>query len=397
MKNQFIPYGKHFIDQDDIDAVIEVLKYKNLTQGDAVDSFENAIAEFVGAKYAVAMSSWTAGLHMACLAADVNEGHDVITSPITFVASSNAALYCNANPVFTDIDSKTINICPDNLKKTIHKNPKTKAIIPVHFAGVPCDMEKIHEISIEHDSLIIEDAAHALGAKYADGSMVGSCKYSDMTGFSFHPVKSIAAGEGGMITTNNEDIYKRLLRLRSHGINKLDDNFINEDLAKTGDIQNFWYYEMQELGYNYRITDFQCALGESQLKKLPKFIKRRKELAKKYDQVFQEIPEINPIQQEYRNNSSHHLYVIRVKFDKLNTNRAEFMRKLKKNGILSQVHYMPVTSHPYYQKLGYRTSSYKEASSYYEEALSIPLYYSLTDLEQEKVIKTIKKIINNEL
>ena len=241
--------------------------------------------------------------------------------------------------------------------------------------------------------MIIEDAAHALGAKYTDGSMVGSCKYSDMTGFSFHPVKSIAAGEGGMITTNNEDIYKKLLRLRSHGINKLDDNFINQDRANTEGKQNPWYYEMQELGYNYRITDFQCALGESQLKKLPDFIKRRKELVKKYDQAFQEIPEISSIQQDYRNDSSHHLYVVRIKFDQLNITRADFMYELKENGILSQVHYMPVTSHPYYEKLGYRTASFPEASSYYEEALSIPLYYSLTNLEQEKVIDTIKKII----
>tara|TARA_B100001113_G_scaffold242306_1_gene199312 strand:- start:2088 stop:3275 length:1188 start_codon:yes stop_codon:yes gene_type:complete len=393
MNNQLIPYGKHFIDQDDIDAVIDVLKYRNLTQGEAVDSFENAVAEFVGAKYAVAMSSWTAGLHMACLAADINETHDVITSPITFVASSNAVLYCNANPVFTDINSETINICTDALEQTIHNNPKTKAIIPVHFAGVPCDMKKIQQIGIKNDALIIEDAAHALGAKYTDGSMVGSCKYSDMTGFSFHPVKSIAAGEGGMITTNNEDIYKKLLRLRSHGINKLDDNFMNQERANTEGKQNPWYYEMQELGYNYRITDFQCALGESQLKKLPDFIKRRKELVKKYDQAFQEIPEISSIQQDYRNDSSHHLYVVRIKFDQLNITRADFMYELKENGILSQVHYMPVTSHPYYEKLGYRTASFPEASSYYEEALSIPLYYSLTNLEQEKVIDTIKKII----
>tara|TARA_Y100000768_G_C23970119_1_gene680062 strand:+ start:540 stop:1727 length:1188 start_codon:yes stop_codon:yes gene_type:complete len=393
MNNQLIPYGKHFIDQDDIDAVIDVLKYRNLTQGEAVDSFENAVAEFVGAKYAVAMSSWTAGLHMACLAADINETHDVITSPITFVASSNAVLYCNANPVFTDINSETINICTDALEQTIHNNPKTKAIIPVHFAGVPCDMKKIQQIGIKNDALIVEDAAHALGAKYTDGSMVGSCKYSDMTGFSFHPVKSIAAGEGGMITTNNEDIYKKLLRLRSHGINKLDDNFMNQDRANTEGKQNPWYYEMQELGYNYRITDFQCALGESQLKKLPDFIKRRKELVKKYDQAFQEIPEISSIQQDFRNDSSHHLYVVRIKFDQLKITRADFMYELKENGILSQVHYMPVTSHPYYEKLGYRTASFPEASSYYEEALSIPLYYSLTNLEQEKVIDTIKKII----
>ncbi len=392
MKN-LIPYGKHFIDQDDIDAVVDVLKFRNLTQGGAVDAFERAVAKFVGAKYAVAMSSWTAGLHMACLAANVNKNDNVITSPITFVASSNAAIYCNANPVFSDINALTINMCPESLKQTIKYNPKIKAIIPVHFAGVPCDMKKIQEISSEHNALIIEDAAHALGAKYLDGSMVGSCKYSHMTGFSFHPVKSIAAGEGGMITTNNLDIYKRLLRLRSHGINKLDDNFVNEDLANTDDLQNPWYYEMQELGYNYRITDFQCALGESQLKKLPNFIERRKELVKNYDEFFKDISEIKPIQLEHREISSHHLYVVRIKFNELKISRAEFMNKLKEDGILSQVHYMPVTSHPYYQKLGFKTSNFPNAESYYEEALSIPLYYSLTDNDQEKIIEAIKKII----
>ena len=214
-----------------------------------------------------------------------------------------------------------------------------------------------------------------------------------MTGFSFHPVKSIAAGEGGMITTNNLDIYKRLLRLRSHGINKLDDNFVNEDLANTDDLQNPWYYEMQELGYNYRITDFQCALGESQLKKLPNFIERRKELVKNYDEFFKDISEIKPIQLEHREISSHHLYVVRIKFNELKISRAEFMNKLKEDGILSQVHYMPVTSHPYYQKLGFKTSNFPNAESYYEEALSIPLYYSLTDNDQVKIIEAIKKII----
>ena len=388
-----IPYGKHFVDQDDIDAVVDILKHKNLTQGEAVDSFEHALAKFVGAQYAVAMSSWTAGLHMACIAANVDESYDLITSPITFVATSNAGLYCNARPLFVDIDDHSINVCPNELRKAFQKISKKSVILPVHFAGVPCDMKNIQQIAKLNDSMIIEDAAHALGARYDDGSMVGSCTYSDMTGFSFHPVKSIAAGEGGMITTNDKNIYKRLLRLRSHGINKLDDNFFNNDLAKTGELNNPWYYEMQELGFNYRITDIQCALAESQLKKLPSFISRRKELVKNYDLFFKEIPEINPIQENFREQSSHHLYVVRIKFNLLKITRAEFMHALKDNGILTQVHYLPVTSHPYYQKMGYQTKHFPKAETFYEEALSLPLYYSLSDTEQQKVMDVIAQII----
>ena len=394
MKKDIIPYGKHFIDQDDIDAVINVLKHKNLTQGPAVKSFEEKLAKYVGAKYAVAVSSWTAGLHIACLAANVSSKDKVITSPITFVASSNAALYCGATPIFSEIDSETINMCPDKLRDTINLNPDAKVIIPVHYSGLSCDMKSIKKIADKNRMLVIEDAAHALGAKYADGSMVGSCKYSDMTGFSFHPVKSIAAGEGGMITTNNYEIYLRLLRLRSHGINKLDDKFININNAFTDGLKNPWYYEMQELGFNFRITDIQCALGESQLKKLNKFIKRRIQLAKRYDKAFSGLKYLRPIHQNYRDQSSHHLYVLRINFKNYSTTRAKFMNMLKKKGILTQVHYLPVTSQPYYQKLGYSTSNYPISKKFYEEAISIPLYYSLTFDQQDMVIDTIKSNLN---
>ena len=394
MKKDIIPYGKHYIDQDDIDAVVNVLKYNNLTQGPAVKSFEDKLAKYVGAKYAVAVSSWTAGLHIACLAADVSSKDKVVTSPITFVASSNAALYCGATPIFSEIDSETINMCPQKLIKTINANPEVKVIIPVHYSGLSCNMKSIRKIADTKKLIIIEDAAHALGAKYEDGSMVGSCKYSDMTGFSFHPVKSIAAGEGGMITTNNYEIYLKLLRLRSHGINKLDDKFVNNNDAFTNKLINPWYYEMQELGFNYRITDIQCALGESQLKKLDKFINRRIELAKRYDNAFHGIKKIKPIHLKYRHQSSHHLYVIRIDFTYYSISRAEFMRMLMEKRILTQVHYLPVTSHPFYQKLGYNTSNYPESNKFYSEALSIPMYYSLTNDEQDKVIKNIKSIIN---
>jgi UDP-4-amino-4,6-dideoxy-N-acetyl-beta-L-altrosamine transaminase len=388
-----IPYGKHYIDEDDIQAVSDILRNKSLTQGTAVDDFEKAVANYVGVDYAVAVSSWTSGLHISVLAAGVNKEHHVMTSPITFVSSANAALFCGAKPAFSDIDKETLNMCPGKLKASLKKYPSTKAIIPVHYAGVPCDMDSIKSIADECGATIIEDAAHALGARYEDGSMVGSCKYSDMTGFSFHPVKSIAAGEGGMITTNNKDIYKKLIRLRSHGINKLDDSLLNKSLSHTDGLKNPWYYEMQELGFNYRITDIQCALGESQLKKLPKFIERRVELVEQYDQAFSNIENIKSTQLRYRSQSSHHLYVIRIDYKSIKISRAKLMTQLRDNGIITQVHYIPVTSQPFYEKLGFNTNDFPEALNFYEEALSIPLYYSLSDQDQYKVIELIKKLI----
>ncbi len=389
-----IPYGKHFIDEDDIKAVENVLRHKNLTQGDEVSLFEKDISKYVGSKYAVAFSSWTAGLHAACSVIGITNNDSVITSPITFVATSNSVLYCGGNPIFSDISNDSINICPDNLESLIKKNPNVKAIIPVHFAGVSCDMEKIKIIADKYNLFVIEDAAHALGGKHNDGSQIGSCKFSDMAGFSFHPVKSIAAGEGGMITTNNEELYRKLLRFRSHGINKLDDKFIKSEDANTNGTRNPWYYEMQELGYNYRITDIQCALGRSQLKKLSKFIERRKDLVKNYDKAFKNLNNINLIQQDYRELSSHHLYVVRINFNKIKISRAEFMTKLRDKGIITQVHYIPVNLHPYYQKLGYDKNLNPNSLNYYSECLSIPIYYSLNYEEQTRVIKSIKKLIN---
>tara|TARA_B100000963_G_scaffold137846_1_gene119927 strand:+ start:5977 stop:7161 length:1185 start_codon:yes stop_codon:yes gene_type:complete len=393
MKKDIIPYGKHFIDQDDIDAVVDVLKNKNLTQGPAVLSFEKAIANYVGSKYAVAISSWTAGLHIAYLAAGLKEGDELITTPLTFVATSNAALYCGAKPVFSDIDPQTINLCPDKLSRTVKEHPKAKIIAPVHFAGLACKMKEIKNMADKNKLLVIEDAAHALGAKYEDGSMVGNCKYSLMTGFSFHPVKSIAAGEGGMITTNNREIYRKLLRLRSHGINKYDDIFKNKHLAFTNGLNNPWYYEMQELGYNFRITDIQSTLGESQLKKLNNFIARRLEIVERYDLAFKTFKNINPIQSKTRAQSSHHIYPVRINFKKVKISRAKLMKTLSIENILTQVHYMPVPMHPYYHNLDYKIDDFQNSLNYYEEALTLPLYFGLSDQDQDKVIRLLKKII----
>ena len=297
---------------------------------------------------------------------------------------------------FSDIENETINLCPKKLKETVRRNQNIKAIIPVHYAGLPCNMQFISEIAKENDLFVIEDAAHALGAIYPDGSKVGSCKYSDMTGFSFHPVKSIAAGEGGMITTNNRDIYKKLLRLRSHGINKLDDALINKSNAYTEGIKNPWYMEMQELGFNYRITDIQCALGKSQLKKLTSFLKRRTQLAKRYDRAFEDFDLINPIHLSYRDESSHHLYVVRINFKELAISRAELMIKLREKGIYTQVHYIPVPSHPFYRDLGFRVEDHPISMNFYDEALSIPLYYTLSNDDQDKVISLLKTVSVNE-
>lgn len=388
-----IPYGKHYIDEDDIKSVVNVLKYKNLTQGDEVDQFEKAVAKYVGAKYAVAVSSWTSGLHIAHLALNIGKKDKVITSPITFVASSNSSLYVGAEPIFSDIDENTINLCPKRLEETIKSHSGVKCIIPVHYAGLPCDMEQIYKLAKQNNLKIIEDAAHALGAKYADGTMVGSCKYSEITGFSFHPVKSIAAGEGGMLTTNSFQTYKKLLRLRSHGINKLDDEFLNKKSASTENISNPWYYEMQELGFNYRITDIQCALGNSQLKKLNKFIEKRKKIVAKYDNAFRSFNNIRPIQLDDRAQSSFHIYVIRINYLNAKITRAELMTKLKSKGIITQVHYIPVVSQPYYQTLGYSIENLPNANKFYDEALSIPLYFSLSDKDQDFVISLLKKLI----
>ncbi|QID16968.1 UDP-4-amino-4,6-dideoxy-N-acetyl-beta-L-altrosamine transaminase [Nitrogeniibacter mangrovi] len=388
-----IPYGKHHIEEDDIAAVVDVLRSGLITQGPAVEAFEHAVAQYVGARHAVAVSSGTAALHLAALAAGVGPGTTLITSPITFVASANAGLYAGGKVAFADIDPETINMSPNALASALEAHPDTKAVVPVHFAGLPCDMPAIKALADKAGAAVIEDAAHALGATYPDGRRVGCCANSLMTIFSFHPVKAIAAGEGGMITTNDDAVYRRLLRLRSHGINKLDDPFVFEGQAFTGDIQNPWYYEMQELGFHYRISDIQCALGLSQLGKLDAFMKRRRELVANYDAAFSGCEHCRPAQSDRIESSAHHLHVLRIKFKELDISRSEFMMRLRAEGIGTQVHYIPVPWHPVYRSIGADPASCPRAVDFYAEALSIPLFVDLTDEEQARVIQSIQSLV----
>jgi perosamine synthetase len=388
-----IPYGKHHIDEDDIQAVVDILRSSFLTQGPTVEAFEKAVAEYVGVKYAVAVSSGTAALHLAALAAGVGPGTSVVTSPITFVASANAARYCGGDVLFADIDPETINMSSDALREVLSRNSNVKAVIPVHFAGLPCDMIAIKNLADNAGAIVIEDAAHALGATYPNGKRVGCCENSLMTIFSFHPVKAIAAGEGGMITTNDEATYRKLIRSRSHGINKLDDPLLDKDQATTNGIVDPWYYEMQELGFHYRITDIQCALVLSQLKKLDTFINRRRVLAYQYDKTFTARKQCSPIQIFGRPRSAHHLYVLRINFDALKLGRSQLMLHLRSKGIGSQVHYISLARQPYYRALGFLPTDYPNAESYYKEALTIPLFYDLSDEQQNQVIQAINEVV----
>lgn len=388
-----IPYGKHYIDEDDIQSVVDVMRNAVLTQGPKVEEFEQTVAKYVGAKYAVAVSSGTAALHMACLAAELGGEDNVITTPNTFVASANCALYVGAKPHFSDIDSDTLNMSPDALAQECEKLGKVSAIIPVHFGGLPCDMPAIQNIAKKNQAVVIEDASHALGATYLNGKKVGCCTYADMTVFSFHPVKIIAAGEGGMITTNDEGLYRKLIRIRSHGITKLDDQFECLDEALSEGKVNPWYYEMLEMGFNYRITDIQAALALSQLNKLSQFIEKRRQVAILYDKAFSQLENLKPAQLIGRENNAHHLYVVRIQFEKLGTTRRKFMNQLIERGIVCQVHYIPVHLQPYYRNLGYKRGDYPVAEAYYDQALSLPEFYSLSGEEQAKVIKEIGELV----
>ncbi len=387
-----IPYGRQHIDERDVEAVVDVLRNGLLTQGPKVDAFEAAVREYVGAKYAVAVASGTAGLHLAAMAAGLGPGSALLTSPITFVATSNAALYTGARPTFADVDPTTVNLSPEATRAALAASRDVRVVSPVHFGGLPCDMPALKAAADAAGAVVVEDAAHALGARYADGGRVGNCQHSLMTVFSFHPVKAIAAGEGGMVTTNDEGVYRRLLRLRSHGINKLDDDFlVREEFAEDGR-QNPWYYEMLELGFHYRITDIQSALALAQLRRLDEFINRRRVLVGQYDAAFADLEHGQPAQQG-RDLSGHHLYVLRFDFEKIGRSRGDVMRALQTRGIGSQVHYIPVNSHPVYRRLGHLPSDTPEAQRYYREALSIPLFFDLTDEQQQDVVAAVREAV----
>ena len=391
--NRLLSYGRHYLDEDDVNAVVNVLRHSWLTQGRKIADFEEAIAQYVGAKYAVAVSSGTAALHIACMAAGVGKGDKVVTSPNTFVASANCALYVGATPEFSDIDPVTLNLDPAGLRKRCTELGTVKAIIPVHFAGLPCDMVSIQNIANAAGAIVIEDAAHALGATYVNGQRVGCCANSAMTIFSFHPVKMITMGEGGMITTNDKALYRDLLRLRSHGINKEDDPYMNPSAAYTSELLNPWYYEMQEIGFNYRVTDIQCALGLSQFSKLDRFLARRRELALRYDDILKGVPHVAPTQIAGRAASSHHLYVAHIDFSALGTTRNAYMRGLKERNVVTQVHYIPVHMQPYYRNNGHATAKFIHAEKHYAHALTLPLFYGLSDDDQDHVVKSIKELV----
>jgi UDP-4-amino-4,6-dideoxy-N-acetyl-beta-L-altrosamine transaminase len=381
MRDDFLPYGRQWIDEEDIQAVIDVLKSDYLTTGPAIKEFEDQLKSVTGAEYVVAVSNGTAALHAACFAAGIGEGDEVITTPMTFAATANAVLYCGGTPVFADINPETYNIDPEDIRRKI--TPKTKAIIPVHFTGQPCNMNEIMQIAKEHNLIVIEDAAHALGAEYK-GRKIGSI--GDMTTFSFHPVKPVTTGEGGAITTNDKELYQKLMLFRSHGITRDSEMLLNDNAA--------WYYEQQILGYNYRMTDIQAALGCSQLNKLESFLQKRREYAKMYNEAFKNLEGVIIPKQLNNTLSGWHLYVIQLDTDKIRPDRRVIFDELRIHNIGVNVHYIPVYYHPYYQKLGYKKGLCPNAEKLYERIISLPLFPKMAKEDIMYVIKIIKDLVD---
>jgi len=387
--SDFIPYSRQCINEKDIQAVVEVLKSDWLTQGPVIEKFERAAAEYCGVKYAVAVSSGTAALHIACLAAGLSTDDILWTSPNTFVASSNCALYCSAHPDFVDINPRTYNMDINALEVKLSNAERIgtlpKIVVPVHFAGQSCETERIFSLGQRYGFTIIEDACHAIGGSYKGGK-IGSCKFSDMTVFSFHPVKIITTGEGGTVLTNNKDLYQKLILLRTHGITR-DTSFME------GESEGDWYYQQIELGMNYRITDIQAALGLSQFRRIDKFVTRRHELAERYNKVLSDLPLTLPWQHP-DTYSTFHLYVVRLKLNKLKKTRRIIFDSLHQKGIGVNVHYIPVHTQPYYKNLGFSLGDFPEAERYYNESLTIPLYPAMTDDDQEDVVSILKEVLS---
>lgn len=375
-------YGHQYLDEKDVQAVVEVLHSDYLTCGPKITELEQKLCELTGAKYAVVCSNDTAALHIACMAAGVSAGDEVITTPITFLASANCALYCGAKPVFADIDEETYNIDPKEIEKAM--TPKTKAVVAVDYTGQVVDLDAIMETCHKQNVVVIEDAAHSIGTLYK-GRPIGSI--ADMTTFSFHPVKTVTAGEGGAVLTDNEEYYKKLLLYRSHGMTR-------DQAQMTKESEGGWYYQMIDLGYNYRMTDMQAALLISQLEKLPMFSKRRKEIVARYNEAFSRIPELTLQQELEGSDTTRHLYILRIKPEKLRIDRRGFFDALAAENIMCNVHYIPIYLQPYYQEMGYPKGLCPRAEKLYSEMMSLPLYYAMTDQDVEDVITAVQKIVD---
>lgn len=381
-----IPYGRQNISQADIDAVVEVLRSDFLTQGPVVPEFERAVAAYCGAQLAVAVNSATSALHIACLALDVGPGDLVWTSPITFVATANCARYCGADVDFVDIDPRTFNLCPQRLAEKLERARRAgrlpKVVIPVHIAGQSCDMEAIQLLARAYGFRIIEDASHAIGGSYK-GERIGSCRYSDITLFSFHPVKIITTGEGGIALTNDAELVKRMARLRSHGVTR----YASEMTKPT---EGSWYYQQIELGFNYRMTEIQAALGISQLKRVDEFVTERNRLADVYDAMLQGQPFATPWQHPDCH-SSRHLYVVRAQGADPAVRRRDIFERMREEGVGVNVHYIPVYRQPYYARMGFAPADFPEAEKYYAQAITLPLYPGLTEEQQKYVVRSLTR------
>ncbi len=383
-----IPYSHQSINDEDVEAVVDVLKSDYLTQGNTVSAFERVVREYTGAEYSVATNSGTSALHLACLALNLNKGDWLWTTPITFVASANCALYCGASVDFVDIDPKTFNMSTNKLKEKLEYAYKNKCLpkvlVVVHFCGLSCDMETIHALSEKFGFSIIEDACHALGGKYRERP-IGCCQFSDVTIFSFHPVKSITTGEGGMIVTNNDHLAANIRLLSSHGITR-------EPVMMGQKIDASWYYEQIALGYNYRLTDIQAALGITQMRRIDSFIERRHQIAKQYDVLLSGLP----IEAQNRTKNSYsgmHLYVIRLQLDKISKTHSEIFNELRNNGIGVNLHYIPVHLQPWYQRMGFNYGDFPQAEKYYREAMTIPLFPQLPDDNVVIIVEELHKAI----
>ena len=383
-----IPYGRQDISQQDIDAVVEVLQSDFLTQGPMVPAFEKSIMDACNAKYAVAVNSATSALHIACLALGLGKGDWLWTTPNTFVASANCGLYCDAQVDFVDIDPRTYNLGVKALEEKLiiaeEENKLPKVVIPVHFSGQPCDMAAIHALSQKYGFKIIEDASHAIGGKYKN-EPIGNCRYSDITVFSFHPVKIVTTAEGGMAVTNDPILAEQLNLLRSHGITR-------DESLMTKPAEGPWYYQQVELGYNYRMTDMQAALGVSQMQRLDEYVTKRHELAARYNEMLKDLPIKLPWQSE-DSYSGLHLYVIRLQLDKISKTHLEVFNGMRESGILVNLHYIPVHLQPYYQEMGFKEGDFLEAEQYYKEAISLPMFPTMTEEQQNQVVSTLKELL----